>query len=184
MIHVMLSNYDSGPINKLIIAWVRLNLQIKGYKYKLHFCRPFIYDTDIYKPEKRDENGLLLVKEEKVSNSDYVLWNPLVAGRNLDFVRQFQNSIVLLEKQTLLSEKINKTNPINENLAVNYGFYLMYLDEQFQAPKEWKLAIQADNYLITQKNFFLMVANTCKKENERKEFFDDSRSINKEQIIL
>lgn len=178
MIYVMLSKYDSGPINKKIIEWTRNNLRKNNLKYKLIFCRPYIVDTDFKDIVGFDDNF------SKNKESTFFIWNPTVASRNLQYVVDLPNSIVILDSQTQINQKLSVKNPINENLAANYCFYLMYLNE-IEISKEWKLAIQSINYLISQYNLVkLLLEKSEKIDVENKDTFENiNKQYNKSQFI-
>lgn len=67
---------------------------------------------------------------ERIDKTDYIIWHPLVAHNNLTLLKTFKNSIVMLEKKTVLLQKISVNNPVNENMAINHNFKLIYIDEQ------------------------------------------------------
>ena len=78
---------------------------------------------------------------------------------NLDFVKRFQHSIVLLQAKTVLIQKESVKNPVTENMAVNHGFYIMYLDESDKenTNAEWSMVVNQDSYLITHERFSKML---------------------------
>ena len=59
-------------------------------------------------------------------------------------VKKYINSIVILEHKTVLIQKISNRNPINENMALNHNFDLMYIEEDYNdiTNLEWKLVMQ------------------------------------------
>lgn len=181
MVFVMLSKYDSGPVNKKIIEWCRNNLQKNNLEYRLIFCKPYITDNDVL--EIVDYCQSMNDNEEI-----YILWNPLVASRNLSYVMELPNSIVILENQTYLNQKISEKNPFNENLAANYCVYIMYLNEIEQVTKEYRIAVQKENYIMTQNYFMNMLKSN--PENFRKEkqtiqdVFDDPTLLVKNQVNI
>jgi hypothetical protein len=87
----------------------------------------------------------------KFGNDDLLLWHPGVAGRNLELVREY-NSVVVLAHQTILIQKVSDKNPINENLALNNNFKVVYIDEEYEdiTNADWKLAVSEDDYRFTQ----------------------------------
>lgn len=203
MIYVMLSKYDTGLLNEKIIQWVRKNLYINNLEYKIIFCREYMYDSDIseiinninlnnIKFFGSRKNRIIFDKlidekiKEKTGNT-FVLWNPIVASKNLNYVNQVPNSVVILESQTFMNEKLSKKNPINENLAVNYGFYLMYLNES-DISKEYKLAVQPEMYLMYQRkllNIFMNNPNNFKKIKIKvQNTFNDDENLTKKQVML
>lgn len=203
MIYVMLSKYDTGLLNDKIIQWVKDNIYINNLEYKIIFCREYMYDSDISEiinninlhnikffgsQKNREKFNKLIDNEirEKTKNT-FVLWNPDVASKNLNYVNQVPNSVVILESQTFMNEKLSKKNPINENLAVNYGFYLMYLNES-DISKEYKLAVQPEMYLMYQQRLlkiFMNNPNNFKKiKSKIQNTFNDRENITKKQVML
>lgn len=171
MIWVILEKSDKHSLyNKKIIEWVRNNLQKKNLNYRILFVNDYMFDSEM----------------SELTNSDYIFWNPNIAAKNLNNVIQYKRSIVILEHQTLLNEKTSNLNPINENQAVAYGFYLMYLNEHEQVSREWKLAVQTDNYLMYQDNIMNNLEsdknNFKQNKIERLDVFDDLTNFIQEQV--
>lgn len=84
-------------------------------------------------------------------NTDYIIWHPLVAHNNLTLLKTYKNSIVLLQKKTVLLQKISENNPINENMAINNNFKLMYIDENNDdiTNQDYRILGYKGDYLIT-----------------------------------
>ncbi len=203
MIYIMLSKYDTGLLNEKIIQWVRENLYINNLEYKIIFCREYMYDSDIseiindinlnnikFFGSRKNRKKFELIIDKKVrekTGNTFVLWNPDVASKNLSYVNQVPNSVIILESQTFMNEKVSKKNPINENLAVNYGFYLMYLNEG-DISKEYKLPVQTEMYLMNQKkllNIFMSNPNNFKKTKIKiQNTFNDKENLTKNQVML
>lgn len=148
-------------INRQIIEWCRNNLQKNNFDYHLKWVNEYMFESEI----------------SEIQQNDYVFWNPYIASKNLALVQEFRNSIIILEHQTYLNENISHVNPINENTAVNYGFSIMYLNEQEFSTKEWKLAVQDTMYLLHQEqviNILRTNPNNFKQEQiERQDVFED-----------
>jgi len=152
MIYVLLSKKDS-ILQQKIISFVKENIKHNNFEYKLIFC------------------GTTHIIEEEIvhiNSEDIVLWHPLVAHNNLEIVKSFISSIVILEKPSLYLQKISEFNPINENLAINNGFYLIYLEDKSDITNDdWKLVVQEDVYLMTVEKLLLLIRsdeNNIKKE--------------------
>jgi hypothetical protein len=98
-------------------------------------------------------------KLPKFVDSDILLWHPKVAGENLELVREWSSFVILLNR-TIYIQKISPRNPINENLAVNNNFRLLFIDEEFSdiTNQDWKLAVQEDDYRITHEQFLTLLA--------------------------
>lgn len=173
MIYVMLSK-ENSVLQKNIANFLKV-FKYDNIQYKLIFNPKHIFESTI-----ADIN----------QSKDIVLWNPYVAYSNLDLVKQFQNSIVILEKPTLLIQKISEANPINENVAINHGFFLIYInpDREEITNNEWKLVVQEDQYVMTMENLLNLIktdeSNLRKEIKVYSDVFDDIIQINKDQINL
>ena len=170
----MLSKVDS-VIQKLIIRYVKEKIKFENIEYRF-----------IYNPKHIFESTLVNINKDK----DIVLWNPNVAGDNISVVNEFKNSVVILEKQTLFVQKISELNPINENMAINNGFYLIYInpEETEITNNEWKLVVQEDQYLLSIQNLLELIRldqNNLKNEHiDIPIIFDDKINLTKNQINL
>ena len=82
-------------------------------------------------------------------NNDIILWHPIVAHNNLTLLTSFKNSIVLLQKKTVLIQRISENNPINENMAINHNFQIMYLepDNDDITNEDYTILGDEDDYL-------------------------------------
>lgn len=159
-------------INRQIIEWTRNNIQKENLDYRLLFVNEYLFESEI----------------SEIKDDDYVFWNPYIASKNLALVQEFKNSIVILEHQTYINEKISHVNPINENTAINYGFSVMYLNEQELSTSEWKLAVQDSMYLIHQEQVLQALKNNPNNykqiQVERQDVFDDLANSVRELIDL
>lgn len=61
-------------------------------------------------------------------NNSIVFWHPIVAYNNMVLVNKYKNSVVFIDKPTLLNQKISEYNPITEEVAINNNFKLIYLN--------------------------------------------------------
>lgn len=137
MVYVVLSKEIDNLQNKIIVFLKQL-LKLNNIRYRLLFVNQHINDTDL----------------EKITDNDYILWHPKIAGNNLNQVIEYQKSIVLLEHKTILIQKISDKNPINENLAINYGFFVMYINDNIDITNnEWKIVVNQNLYLLTLEKF-------------------------------
>lgn len=133
MVYIMLSR-QIDDMQEKIIEFVKKTLRINNINYHLKFFNKHINDDEI----------------SEINENNFLLWHPKVAGDNLSIVIDYKNSIVLLENKTVLTRKVSEKNPINENLAINYGFFIMYINE-FDTEitnKEWKIVVQENLYLV------------------------------------
>ena len=159
MIYCILSKKES-ELQKNIINFIRDNIKYNNFDYKLIF----IDGTHII------ENQLNCIS----TNKDIVLWNPFVAGSNLELVKSFVNSIVVLEKPSVYIQKLSESNPINENLAINNSFYIIYINPENEdiSNEEWKLVVPKELYLLTLEQLKNLIIN------------GDSSNIKTEKIII
>ena len=129
---------------KQIIDFLKLNIRSNNIKYKLMFAKQNMDDKDI----------------EQINQNDIVLWHPNIAASNIDFVKRFKHSIVLLQSKTVLIQKESVKNPITENMAVNHGFYIMYLDEfdKESTNADWSMVVNQDSYLVTFDRFKKLIS--------------------------
>jgi hypothetical protein len=136
MIYVLLTNDKNNKHNlevqKKIISYLKIHFV--NIKYKFIFCPLHIIEKNL----------------SEINNEDYVLWHPNVAANNLWLVKKFLLSVVILQHKTLLIQKSSKRNPINENIAINNGFKLLYMEPDYNdiTNDDWKLVIPEEDYLI------------------------------------
>lgn len=128
-------------------------------------------------------------KISMINKNDFVLWHPEVAGNNLSIVKQYKFSIVLLKSKTLLIQKISSLNPINENLAVSNGFFVLYMNQDIndETNKEWKLVVKEETYLISIDKLLCLVKQDPNNKIKRKLVIDkkiEKIDFRKEQINL
>jgi hypothetical protein len=92
---------------------------------------------------------------------DVLLWHPNVAADNLDIVGR-HHSYVLLMNRTIYIQKLSMRNPVNENMAMNNDFKLLYIDEAFSdiTNDNYKLAVPDDDFRITKERFMELFAKT------------------------
>lgn len=110
--------------------------------------------------------------EERIShidrNNSIVLWHPLVAFNNLELVKKFKNSIVILPSKTVLTQYISENNPINENLALNHNFKILYMNTDSNLTDITNLNYQIlgyeEDYLIDTEKIINIINNTNKNE--------------------
>lgn len=129
---------------KMIIEFVQKNIKNNGIQYKLIYCKPNMDDKDF-----------------QCTNDDVVLWHPNVAGNNLDFVKSCKYSIVILQSKTVLIQRPSPKNPITENMAVNHGFYVMYVDSADIdiTNKEWNMVVTDDYYTLSIERLLTILNN-------------------------
>ena len=159
MIYVILSKANStSTLQKKIIEFIKQNIKNNNFEYKLIFS---------------DKKHIIESELEEVNPSkDIVFWEPIIAYDNLELVKNFSISIVILEKPTLYTQKISEFNPINENLAINNGFYIIYIQDSLDITNEdWKLVISEDSYLMKIDKLILLISS-------------DESNIKKEKILV
>lgn len=170
MIYIFLSKNKTDNTYK-IIEYLKQNITEK-YKYSLFF-----------------ENYIQESKYNFIDKeNDIVLWEPIVAYNNLEFLKLFVNSIVILNKPSVYVQKISQFNPINENLAINNGFYITYInpDDIDITNSEWRLVVKQDTFLITIERLINFIETT--KENLKDDIITleekTELNLNKFQINL
>lgn len=174
MIFIMLSKEDSEQ-QKNIIKFIKEKIKYNNINYHI-----------IYNPKHIFENTLVDINH----SLDIVLWHPKVAYNNLEIVKQFKNSIVILERPSLLIQKVSEHNPINENTAINHGFYLIYINPERDdiTNNEWRLVVQEENYLMDVERLLTLIKkdddNTKNTEIVIQDVFDDIINFSKNQINL
>ena len=139
IIYIMLSKNDDcteleKEIQNKIIKYLKDNIYGK-LKYKFIFNPKHIVEKNIY----------------LITQNDFVLWHPNIAANNLSLVKKYNNSVVILLTKTILLQKISKRNPINENIAINHGFKLLYIEPNYDdvTNDEYKLVISENDYVIS-----------------------------------
>lgn len=98
------------------------------------------------------QNDLFIIESKlpEIDKDDVIIWDNTLASKNIDIVKHYQKSIVLLEKRTVLTQKQSKFNPITENMAINHNFKIMYIsDENDITNEEWSLVVPEENYVVT-----------------------------------
>ena len=97
--------------------------------------------------------------------NDYVFIDKNFAYNNIDVVKSFQNGVVLLDNETVFFRKINKLNPVNENLALNHNFKILYLkpDTVENTNDEYKIIVDNNNYLFDYGKFLTIIKNNNQK---------------------
>jgi len=174
MIYVMLSKSNS-ELQRNIILFIKNLIKNNNFEYNLIFNNKHIFESDLKHID---------------SLKDIVLWHPNIASDNLDLVKNFSNSIVILDKPSLYIQKISEFNPVNENLAINNGFFIIYINPSTTdiTNDEWKLVVQEDMYLMTSKSLIELIntdeTNICKEKIIVEDIFESITDIIKNQINL
>lgn len=115
--------------------------KLSPFKIKFIYCDDYIFED----------------KLPDFTKKDIIIWNNELAGRNLDIVKRFQKSVVLLPKRTILTQKQSKFNPITENMAINHDFKIMYISNEIDITnEEWSLVIDETNYVVTIENLITL----------------------------
>lgn len=167
MIYVLLAKTNS-KLQENIINFVKDNVKFNNVNYRI-----------IYNPQYIFENTL-----QHISENDIILWHPEIAYYNLELVKNYKNSIVILENETVLIQKISNENYINENLAINNGFFIIYInpDKKDITNKEYKLVVQKEQYLMSIDKLLNLIKTDLTNLNDtiidKKEIFKDTNSLN------
>lgn len=180
MIYVVLSNPKTfkdadNVIREKIVEFVKVNIKFNNLLYRFILADKHLTDASVV----HINNG-----------KDIILWEPIVAYNNLELVKSYQNSLVILDRPSVYIQKISKHNPINENMAINHSFYLIYMnpDDVDITNKEWKLVVKKDMYLMSVERLIQFASED--PENIRKDkikvpdVFDSIVNITKDQINL
>ena len=139
IVYIMLTNDKYDELQPKIIDYISKNLVDSGLKSSnLHF-------KFVFNPEHIIEHKL-----PKFQNIDIILWHPSIAGSNLEIMKQYVNSIVILQKKTILLQKISKNNPITENMSINHEFKILYMDAESNdiTNDDYQLVIAENHYTI------------------------------------
>lgn len=167
---------ENSIIQQKIIDFLKPNIKNNNFNYKLLFFKKHITDDEIN-----------MINSEK----DIVLWNPKLAHDNLEIVKYFANSIAILDKPSLYIQKISDFNPINENLAINNGFNILYINPSTSdiTNDEWKLVVQPEMYLTSLEKLIELIKededNFKKEIAEVEDIFETiTNDIIKQQINL
>ena len=147
-IHLILTNkIDSVNIDyhldlqKKIILFIKENILSQTIKTKIYISPKHIIEKTIENIDREN---------------DYVIWHPLTAFNNLTLLKTFKNSIVLLHKKTVLIQRIPENNPINENMAINHNFKLLYIDNNDDITnQDYRILGYESDYLITLEKLIL-----------------------------
>lgn len=83
-----------------------------------------------------------------IGKQDLVIWNPSTASKNIDIVSNF-NSVILLQKPTVYIQKQSKSNPFTENMAINLGLKISYINPENDITNdEYKLVVSEKYYYV------------------------------------
>jgi hypothetical protein len=132
---IMLSKNKKNYFQEYILQYIINNFKKYGIIYEIILCNEFKNDNEF----------------TNIKIDDYILWEPITAFWNIDYVNSHVNSIIILKNPTILIQKISNKNPINESLAIINGFRILYMDPEDMdvTNEEWRLVIGAVNYSIT-----------------------------------
>lgn len=84
------------------------------------------------------------------TKNDLVFFDKNFAYNNIDVVKSCYNGVVLLERETVYFRKINKNNPVNEEMAINHNFQVAYLnpEEKENTNLDYKIIVENKNYIF------------------------------------
>jgi len=152
MIYCILSKTSSHHRDK-ILDFLKENIRNRNYKYEFIFTDKHLLDKQI----------------EKIKNNDIILWQPIVAYDNLALVKFYKNSIVILSKPTVYLQKISKYNPINENMAINHGFFICYISPKKQdiTNDDWKLVAKDSMFSISKESLWDLIEQNPNAKNNK-----------------
>lgn len=145
-IHLILTNKINS---KNIVYHLDLQNKIVNYFKEKMINFPDIKVKIYISPKHIIEKTLENIDKHK----DYIVWHPIVANNNLELLKTFRNSIVILQKKTVLLQKISENNPVNENMAINNNFKLLYIDKNDDITNlDYRIMGYESDYLITFEN--------------------------------
>jgi hypothetical protein len=155
MVYLILSKNScikSDIIQIEILNFCKEHIKNNNFNYKLIFCKDLLLDSEISHIDKIN---------------DIILWEPKMAHYNMEILKTFKNSIVILEKPTIYLQKISEYNYINENKAINNGFYILYIyPEKIDITNnDYKLVVTDETFIITTEkliNFIKSFSNNIK----------------------
>jgi hypothetical protein len=141
MIFLFLKLDKKSSEQKEIINFFKNKIKSNNIEYKILFMKELIIPD--------------FIVEEIDKQNDIIFWEPKLAHYNIELMKTFSNSIVILKKPTIYLQKISEFNYINENMAINNGFFIMYINPEMIdiTNSEWKLAIRDDIFLLTIEKF-------------------------------
>lgn len=136
----------------ILLTKEKIPFQLEIQKNIINYLKSYLSNNPnipykiIYCPLHIIEKNLSEIKQD-----DFVLFHPFVAANNLSIVKSYFNSIVILRHKTILIQKISKRNQINENLAINNGFKILYMEPEYDdiTNDSYKLIIQPEEYLVS-----------------------------------
>lgn len=158
--------------NKIVIDFISKLNDNREYNVNIIFCDTHIIEEKI----------------KHIKKTDILFWQPLLAHNNIELMKEYANSIVVLEKPTVYIQKISKLNPINESLAVNNGFYITYLSPDVIdiTNNDWKLVVKDDMFLLDIRRLKILMNKQQENINgiiiESEDIFEDITNLTKEQI--
>ena len=143
MIYFILSKHKNR-LDPFIINFIKEIIK-PFFKYEIIYTDNFIND-----------------KLNNIKTDDIIFWNPILGNFNMDLVKNYSKSIIILEKPTIYVQKIsNQNNPINENMAIINGFYIYYLfpNQNDITNEDYKLVINRDQFVINDNNLLDYLKN-------------------------
>ena len=153
IIYIMLTNDKTCEFQPKIVDYISKNLVdnvLKSTNLNFKF---------IFNPQHIIENKIPQFEAE-----DIILWHPSIAGSNLELMKQYVNSIVILQKKTILLQKISKNNPITENMSINHEFKILYIDPEANdiTNDDYQLVLAENHYTLKLEKLIELIQQNIK----------------------
>lgn len=146
MVHIFIAKEVTELTNrKAVFNFIKRHIIPNKISYKLHICTNYTETMDF----------------PVLGDNDVTLWDSESARKNTCFVSA-TNGIAILERPTLLVQKISRRNPLNENNALNGDFKLMYIkDEHDITNDDWKMLFENKKYVLSVDEVLTLAAKSC-----------------------
>lgn len=153
IVYIMLTNDKTCEFQPKIVDYISKNLVdnvLKSANLNFKF---------IFNPQHIIENKIPQFEAE-----DIILWHPSIAGSNLELMKQYVNSIVILQKKTILLQKISKNNPITENMSINHEFKILYIDPEANdiTNDDYQLVLAENHYTLKLEKLIELIQQNIK----------------------
>ena len=153
ILYIMLTNDKTCEFQPKIVDYISKNLVdnvLKSANLNFKF---------IFNPQHIIENKIPQFEAE-----DIILWHPSIAGSNLELMKQYVNSIVILQKKTILLQKISKNNPITENMSINHEFKILYIDPEANdiTNDDYQLVLAENHYTLKLEKLIELIQQNIK----------------------
>ena len=140
-------NSESTKPNIYIILKKYQNRRINDYQQLI--IDTFSQFKDKYKINIKFVDLYFDYEFQHILNDELIFFDKDFAYNNIDVVKSYNKGVILINNETVFFRKINKLNPINEELAINHNFKIAYLtDEVENTNHNYKIIVDRSNYLF------------------------------------